>query len=479
MRQTARAVTNLGLSLVLLVSTEGSLLLAQTASKTGGAPAAAAPAPAATAPAAAAPPVADTFSKEQLEQLVAPIALYSDALLMQILMAATYPLEVVEADRFMKKNASLKDTALEEALKNEDWDPSVKSLCKLPDVLKKMSENLDWTQDLGDAFLGQKDQLLDTVQVMRGKAYDSGNLKTTEQQVVTVEKEKIIVIQSPSPEVVYVPTYSPTVVYGGWSYPSYYYPPMYPYYPPGAGLVTFGVGMAVGAAIWGNCNWGWGHHDVDIDVNRYNNFNRNTNINHNNLSGNRASWNHDASHRGGVNYKSSNVAGQYGAKSGTNRVSKGQAQANAQARGYSGASAGNRAAAGGGERQARTPSASTQGWKDKAGSGQGAAAARDRQASGQGAAGQRASGAAADRAGSGQKASGAAADRAGSGQRAAGSKASSYGGGSSGRSAYSGSSKPSYDRASSSRGSMSRGTTSYGGSRGGGGARAGGGGRRR
>src|SRR4030095_14178306 len=164
----------------------------------------------------------------------APIALYSDGLLSQMLMAATYPLEIVEAERFMKANPGLKDAALDEKLKEQDWDASVKSLCKAPDVLTKMSENLDWTQDLGDAFLGQKTELMDTIQVLRGKASDSGNLETTEQQVVTVKEDKIIVIESPSPEVVYVPRYSPTVVYGP-TYPpppSYYYPSMYPYYPP-------------------------------------------------------------------------------------------------------------------------------------------------------------------------------------------------------------------------------------------------------
>ena len=410
-----------------------------------------------TAATAAAPSAAkEGFSKDQLEQLVAPIALYSDSLLMQILMAATYPLEIVQADRFMRAHADLKDAKLEEALKAEDWDPSVKSLCTLPDLLKKLSENLDWTQDLGDAFLGQKDELLDTVQVMRGKAHESGNLKTTEQQVVTVQQDKIIVIQSPSPEVVYVPTYSPTVVYGGWGYPSYYYPPMYPYYPPGAGLVTFGVGMAVGAAIWGNCNWGWGHNDVNINVDRYNNFNRNTNINHNNLSGNRANWNHDAGHRGGVNYQNSKVAGKYGGTAGTNRVSQ------SQARGYSGS--------GSGTRQARTPSASAQ--SRAGGSGQGAAA-RDRSGTAGASAQSRAAGA--GQSGSRDR-SASASQRSASGSSA---RSGSYGG-SSRSSAYSGSYKPSVDRASSSRGSASRGTMSYGGgSRGGGGMRGGGGGRRR
>jgi hypothetical protein len=161
-----------------------------------------------------------TFSKEQLEQIVAPIALYPDALLTQMLMAATYPLEIVQADRFMRANPGLKDTALEEKLKEQDWDTSVKGLCSLPDVLKNMSTNLDWTQDLGDAFLAQQAEVLDTVQRMRGKANDAGNLKTSEQQVVTVQQDKIIVIESKSPEVIYVPTYSPTVVYGaGWGYP--------------------------------------------------------------------------------------------------------------------------------------------------------------------------------------------------------------------------------------------------------------------
>jgi hypothetical protein len=393
----------------------------------------------------------DGFSEDQLEQLVAPIALYSDALLAQMLMAATYPLEIVLADRFVKANPSLEDSKLDEALKDYDWDASVKSLCRLPDVLGKMSENLDWTQDLGDAVLGQKTELLDAVQRMRGKAYDSGNLKTSEQQVVTVKEEKIIVIESPSPEVVYVPSYSPTVVYGGWAPPYWYYPPMYPYYPYGAGLVTFGFGVAMGAAIWGGCGWGWGHSDIDINVDHHNNFNRNTNRNHVDPRGGagdrggRSSWNHDPGHRRGANYQNSKVASQYGARSGSNRVSRDQA------RGFSGERTGTREARtpGGGSRQA--------GAGDRAGAGSRSAAA--------------------DRAGSGQRAG--ATDRAGSGNRGSvdrsGGDRSSYG---SRSGAYSGSSRPQVDRGSSSRGSASRGSRSYGGSRGGGfsgGSRGGGG----
>jgi len=380
------------------------------------------------------------FATDQLEQLVAPIALYPDALLMQILMAATYPLEIVQADRFVKQNPELTGDALDQALLEKDWDPSVKSLVKLPNVLKQMSENLDWTQDLGDAFLGQQNETLDTVQRMRGKAYEAGNLQTTEQQVVTQQEDQIIVIQSASPEIVYVPTYSSTVVYGpSWGYPSYYYPPMYPYYPPGYGLISFGVGMAVGAAIWGGANWGWGNNDVNIDINRYNEFNRNTNINADRDrintgqggrgDGNKANWQHDPSHRKGVNYKSPEVAQRNGASAGSNRATKDQA------RGRSSASAGNRATAGTmqtGDRSA------------------GSAQTRDRSA-GSPSAGTSQANRSAD-ARSSQM------DRSNPSSRS--SQASH-------NSAYSGSRSPSADRMSSSRGAASRGTTSFGGARGG------------
>ncbi len=293
---------------------------------------------------------APQFSTEQLEQLVAPIALYPDAVLTQLLMASTYPLEIVEADRWLARNPSLAGDALDKALLEEDWDASVKGLCHTPDVIKKMSENLDWTQDLGDAFLAQQQELMDTVQRMRGKAYDAGNLETTEQMVVTQQPDKIIVIESPSPEVVYVPTYSPTVVYGAWSYPTYYYPPMYVPPPPGYGLMTFGFGMAVGAAIWGDSHWGWGDTDIKIDVDRYNEFNRNTNINadRDRVSArggdNRSSWQHNPSHRKGVNYGNQNVARQYGAREGQSRVSRDQTRgrsvpASAQTRAQAGSRA--------------------------------------------------------------------------------------------------------------------------------------------
>lgn len=251
-------------------------------------------------------PAAKTFSQQELDQLAAPIALYPDALLAQIFMASTYPLEVVEAARWSKANPKVSGQALEAAMASQPWDPAVKSLTSVPQVLQQMNENLSWTQKLGDAFLAQQDDLMNTVQALRARADAAGNLKTTEQQVVMTEtqgSQTIYVVQSPNPEVVYVPTYNPSVVYGSWWYPTppyYMYPPSY-VYPPG---LAFATGVLVGAAIWGNCNWGWGgRNNVNINVNRYNSFNR-TNISNQN-------WNHNVNHRRGVSYKDQNVARQY------------------------------------------------------------------------------------------------------------------------------------------------------------------------
>ena len=272
------------------------------------------------------------FKPEELEQILAPIALYPDDLLSQILMATTYPLEIVEADRWVKKNKSLKGDAAAKALEKEDWDPSVKSLVNLPDVLSLLSEKLDWTQKLGDAFIGQQKEVMDTIQKMRQKAKDAGKLETNENQKIEVKTEgttEVIVIQSAQPNTVYVPVYNPTVVYGTWAYPSY---PPYPYYPPAYGV---GMGLAVGFAwgyAWGHCNWGGG--DVDIDINR------NTNINNNidrdkyknrqqgdrgqggrdgqggrGGQGGQSKFKHDPSHRQGVPYRDSKSASQFGGRS--------------------------------------------------------------------------------------------------------------------------------------------------------------------
>jgi Spy/CpxP family protein refolding chaperone len=263
------------------------------------------------------PQGAATFKQEELDQILAPIALYPDVLVSQVLIASTYPLEVVQADRFAQQNKSLKGDALTKALEARDWDPSVKSLVNFPQVLTMMSEKLDWTQKLGDAFLADQKKVLDTIQSLRAKAQASGNLQTTKEQTVIVE-EKIIKIEPANPQVVYVPSYNPTVVYGAWPYPAY--PPYY-YYPPGyvaSSMFAFGAGVAMGAAwgyAWGGANWGGG--DVDIDVDRNTNINNNINRDQAkqklqergqlNQKG-QGKWQHNPEHRKGVSYRDQGTA---------------------------------------------------------------------------------------------------------------------------------------------------------------------------
>jgi hypothetical protein len=180
------------------------------------------------------------FTAEQLEQMLAPIALYPDDLLSQILMASTYPLEVVQADRWVKVHEDLAPEEAEKALEEEDWDPSVKSLVAVPDVLALLSDELDWTQELGDAFISQQKDVLATVQTLRGRAKENGKLESNDEQKVEVNVEgstQTIVIESAQPDVIYVPVYDTTVVYGYWPYPAY---PPYPYYPP-----AYRVGAAI------------------------------------------------------------------------------------------------------------------------------------------------------------------------------------------------------------------------------------------
>jgi hypothetical protein len=254
------------------------------------------------------------FKQEELDQLIAPIALYPDSLLTQVLMASTYPLEVVQSDRWVKQNKDLKGDALTTALEKQQWDPSVKSLVNFPQVLTMMSEKLDWTQKLGDAFLAQQEDVMDTVQSLRAKAHEQGNLKTTKEQKVVVQ-EKVIIIEPASPQVIYVPTYNPVVVYGPWWYPAY---PPYPVYPPGyvAARVafSFAAGVAIGAAwgyAWGHCSWGRpGYHGVNVNINQNVNINRNINRNvyASKYQGGSGKWQHDASHRKGVAYRDQGTA---------------------------------------------------------------------------------------------------------------------------------------------------------------------------
>ena len=256
-------------------------------------------------PSAEAEETKPTFKTEEVEQLVAPIALYSDALIAQILMASTYPLEIVSAARWSKDNPKVTGKELEDAMQKQAWDPSVKSLTAVPQVLAMMNEKLDWTQKLGDAFLAQQKEVMAAIQRLRAKAQSAGNLKTTKEQVVSTEQENgtnVIKIEPTDPQVVYVPTYNTTVVYGPWPYAAY--PPYY-YYPPGyaAGAVfTFSVGVAVGSAMWGGCHWGGGN--VYVNNTRYNSFNR-TNINN-------ANWQHNPEHRKGTQYRDPASQTKYG-----------------------------------------------------------------------------------------------------------------------------------------------------------------------
>src|SRR5215813_10323138 len=242
---------------------------------------------------------------EQLDALVAPIALYPDTLLSLVLMASTYPLEVVQADRWARENKKLKGDQLKAAMDKESWDDSVKSLVATPDVLSMMSEKLSWTQKLGDAVLAQQADVMDAIQRLRTKADANNKLTSTKQQTVTKRQEQgrqVITIEPTDPETLYVPYYDPAVVYGAWPYPEY--PPYYWGYPGyiGAGLVA--TGLAFGAG-WALGNWGSGGNYWGGGVN-WNNGNINVNRPRvNPLGGN--NWQHRPEHRQGVRYNNGNV----------------------------------------------------------------------------------------------------------------------------------------------------------------------------
>ncbi|WP_310446636.1 DUF3300 domain-containing protein [Thiobacillus sp.] len=267
--------------------------------------------------------VAPTFSTEELDQMLAPIALYPDSLLAQVLMASTYPADVAEAAKWSKANPKMEGDAAVTAVQSKNWDPSVQSLAAFPQVLAMMGEKPGDVQRLGDAFLADPARVMDRVQFMRKKAQEAGNLKTTEQQKVSTQTDNgqtAIIIEPAQPEKVYVPVYQPTVVYGSWWYPAYppYYwaPPPY-YYPAYYSGGAFVAGVFWGAAVvgisnglWGGCNWG--HGDVDINVNRYNNINVNNKLN--NVSGN-TNWNHNAANRKGVPYRDEKTRQQHERKS--------------------------------------------------------------------------------------------------------------------------------------------------------------------
>ena len=271
--------------------------------------------PQATAPVPGpATPAAHPLGKAQLEQIVAPIALYPDPLLSQVLMASTYPLEIVEADRWarMPANATLKDGALTDALSQQNWDPSVKALVPFPKLLSLLADKLEWTEALGNAFLAQQADVMDAVQALRHNAMQAGNLKVTPQChcVIQTSGDVISILPSDSSQVC-IPVYNPRVAYGPWPWPDY--PP--DYFPMPVGF-AYDPGFVIGywpmievaafAPLWGWAWFDWGHHDVTVDRARFAAVGGRAGF-----AGN--SWVHDPGHRGGVAYHDPAVTGRFGA----------------------------------------------------------------------------------------------------------------------------------------------------------------------
>ncbi len=270
---------------------------------------------------------AKPFSKEQLDQLTAQVALYPDSLLAQLLMATTYPEDFAAAAAWSKAHPDAKGDDAVKMVENEPWDPSVASLVAFPEVLITFGGQPDWVRNIGDAFLAQPDDVMDSVQRLRQKAQAAGNLKSNEQVTVSMQAPEVgpdaapqtvvvqqaapppqvIVIQPAQPSVVFVPSFNPTVVYGPWpwvAYPPFFFPP-----PPGfwwsrpiATGIAWGVGIGISNALWGGVRWGggWGHNSVNINVNRFNNINVNRRIDSNNRN---ANWNHNPDRRGNTPYR--------------------------------------------------------------------------------------------------------------------------------------------------------------------------------
>ena len=266
------------------------------------------------------------FSNEQLDQMTAPIALYPDSLLAQLLMATTYPEDFAAAAAWSRAHPDAKGDDAVKMVEDEPWDPSVASLVAFPEVLITLGDNPDWVRNMGDAFLAQPDDVMNSVQRLRQRAQAAGNLTSNEQvrvstqpaepapasapQTVVVQQAappQVIVIEPAQPSIVFVPSFNPTVVYGPWPYPAF--PPFFFPPPPGfwwsrpiATGIAWGVGIGVTNALWGGVRWGggWGHNTVNINVNRYNNINVNRRID----TGNRtANWNHNPDRRGNTPYR--------------------------------------------------------------------------------------------------------------------------------------------------------------------------------
>jgi Protein of unknown function (DUF3300) len=253
-------------------------------------------------------PSAATFSQQQLDSLLAPIALYPDSLLSHILIASTYPLEVIEAERWTRNNTRLQGEDAVKAVEKQNWDPSIKALVAFPDVLKRMSEDLDWTQQLGDAFLEDEGRVMDSIQNLRDKAYASGHLKDTD-HVKVVREDRVIMIEPAVERVVYVPVYDTRVVYGPWWWVDY--PPVYwhryshqVYF---SGSFYWGPRVYIGPSFhYSSCHWS-NRRVVIVDHHYYNDYYHHR---HNYYRSARA-WNHNPVHRRGVAYYNEPVRARY------------------------------------------------------------------------------------------------------------------------------------------------------------------------
>ncbi|MGY4516219.1 DUF3300 domain-containing protein [Lysobacter sp. HA18] len=288
------------------------------------------------------------FSSAELDQMLAPIALYPDSLLAQVLMASTYPGEVMDAATWSKANPSVKGDAAVKQVASKPWDPSVQALVAFPQVLASLGQDSNWVTRLGDAFLAEPDRVMDSVQRLRDAAQKGGHLASNEYQKVE-EQGQTIVIESNDPDVIYVPAYDPSYAYPGYgwgAYPPYYYPPgayWYPGYALGAGIM-FGIGVGIVGGLWGDIAWNGG--DINIDVDRYNNFERNIDreANRGDRQGNRDTrrserqagdnkFRHDSAHREGTPYRDKGTRDRFeGQRASADNRMRGDTPQRAQAR---------------------------------------------------------------------------------------------------------------------------------------------------
>jgi len=245
----------------------------------------------------------ENYSPEELSQMLAPIALYPDALLSQVLMASTYPIEVIEADRWIRKNQGVKGDALDRVLRDKDWDPSIKAICHFPSILALMSERITETTHLGNAFLAQEAEVMDIVQELRTRAYETGSLVTGTRLKVIVDNETILIVSADS-RIIHVPYYDPYYVYGRWLYPAY--PPYY-WGPARAGVgISYWPGFYFGFSFGTWTYFDWHHHHVYINAHNRPGF-----VRKNRWKARHGRWHHAPRHRRGVAYKNKVTAEKY------------------------------------------------------------------------------------------------------------------------------------------------------------------------